>query len=108
MDEVFFIKLIKLQEEKLSAYYLACYASRHGGSRSLALQTTSLIVFIDFESLKWLDGYRNIVFEFPALPILSLLHSHWLNIFDGIYYIRDIECMQLNNKTEDPENLKTE
>ncbi len=64
--------------------------------------------FIDFESLRWLDGYRNTVFEFPALPTLSLIQGHWLNIFDGIYYIRDIECMQLNNKTEDPENPKTE
>lgn len=62
--------------------------------------------FINCESLRWLDGYRTAVFEFPEVG--KRKNGHWLNIFDGIYYIRDIECMQLNNKTEDPENLKTE
>ena len=62
--------------------------------------------FINCERLRWLDGYRTAVFEFPEVG--KRKNGHWLNIFDGIYYIRDIECMQLNNKTEEPENLQTE
>ena len=71
-------------------------------------ETTLSITNLHNLSISTHVNRSRILFEFPALPILSLLHSHWLNIFDGIYYIRDIECMQLNNKTEDPENLKTE
>ena len=62
--------------------------------------------FINCERLRWLDGYRTAVFEFPEVG--KRKNGHWLNIVDGIYYIRDIECMQLNNKTEEPENLQTE
>lgn len=58
--------------------------------------------FIDFEALRWLDGYRTAEFEFPMIN--ELKKGQWLNIFDGIYYIRDIKCMQFPK--EEPENLK--
>lgn len=52
--------------------------------------------FIDFEPLRWLDGYRTAVFDFPEIGRRK--EGRWLNIFDGIYYIRDIECMRFPAK----------
>lgn len=60
--------------------------------------------FIDFEPLRWLDGYRTAVFDFPEIGCRK--EGRWLNVFDGVYYIRDIECMRFQpepSEGPDPE-----
>jgi erythromycin esterase len=42
--------------------------------------------FIDFEPLRFVDGYRDQEFE---SSVIMKKQGKWLYIFDGIYYIRD-------------------
>jgi len=42
--------------------------------------------FVDFESLRFADGYRDKAFE---SNVIGKKQGKWLYIFDGIYYIRD-------------------
>jgi len=44
--------------------------------------------FINFEPLRFADGYRDKEFESNVIGKKS---GKWLNIFDGLYYIRDQE-----------------
>lgn len=60
--------------------------------------------FIDFEPLRWLDGYRTAVFDFPEIGCRK--EGRWLNVFDGVYYIRDIECMRFQPEPSEGAELE--
>lgn len=47
--------------------------------------------FIDFESLRFVDGYRDKEFD---CSIIKKKQGKWSYIFDGIYYIRDQETFK--------------
>ena len=44
--------------------------------------------FIDFEDLRFQDGYRNVSFE---ASLIRKKTGKWLNIFDGLFYIKDLK-----------------
>ena len=44
--------------------------------------------FIDFETLRFADGYRDQAFE---SNVIVKKQGKWLYIFDGLYYIRDLD-----------------
>lgn len=45
--------------------------------------------FVDFERLRDKEGYRDVLFEMSAI---YKKHGQWLNMYDGLYYIRDMEA----------------
>jgi hypothetical protein len=73
-----------------SLNYINC-KDREAGilEASIAKQTNNApYAFIDFESLRFVDGFRDK--EFDA-AMINKKRGKWLYIFDGIYYIRDQE-----------------
>lgn len=78
--------------------YSLAFTSLNNGKEAGRLESeiskatdNSPFAFIDFESLRFQDGYRDK--EFESSPILKKI-GKWLYIFDGIYYIRDQKLFQ--------------
>jgi erythromycin esterase len=44
--------------------------------------------YIDYEPLRFADGYRNKEFDCAVIP-MKKENGKWLYVFDGLYYIRD-------------------
>ena len=61
--------------------------------KAIAKETNNApYAFIDFEPLRFADGFRDKEFEAAMIKKKS---GKWLYIFDGIYYIRDQEEMKI-------------
>lgn len=53
--------------------------------------TNAPFVFIDFESFRFVDGYKDKEFD---CSVIRKKKGRWLYIFDGIYYIRNQETFK--------------
>lgn len=76
-DKIYSLAFTSLEEEK----YRGALETEIAGATENAPYA-----FINFEPLRFADGYRNREFE---SSVIGKKQGKWLYIFDGLYYIRD-------------------
>ena len=69
--------------------------------KEIAIATeNAAYAFINFEPLRFADGYRDREFE---SRLMIKKQGKWLHIFDGYYYIRDQKVITWSGKHEKKE-----
>ncbi|WP_106828197.1 TraB/GumN family protein [Parabacteroides pacaensis] len=77
----------RLGDKMYSLAFSNCIQIKEGHLEwEIAQKSNAPYAFVDFESLRYADGYRNQSF---GATMIGPKRGKWLNIFDGLYYIRD-------------------